>query len=244
MLTRGSASWVAISFSVAIGVSFGHGVVSHGGENTPPEGFKALFNGQDLAGWHGMGHFDPRVLAAMSEEDRAAKRAKDLEDVAQHWSVENGELVNDGHGVYLTTDESYGDVELMIDYKTVAKADSGIYLRATPQVQIWDTSKEGGSWKHGAAKGSGGLWNNPKGSAGKDPLVHADKPLGEWNSMKIKMVGEIMTDEYYGMVLPKEDIKLKQRIDLALKTLIENGTVEALHAKWELGLAAAVPEKQ
>ena len=48
---------------------------------------------------------------------------------AKHWRVENGELVNDGNGAYLTTDKDYGDIELLIEYKTVAKADSGIYLR-------------------------------------------------------------------------------------------------------------------
>src|SRR5690606_38920553 len=36
----------------------------------PPEGFHALFNGEDLAGWHGMPHFDPQKLEAMSEEER------------------------------------------------------------------------------------------------------------------------------------------------------------------------------
>ena len=157
--------------------------------NQPPKGFTAIFNGKDLAGWHGMGHFDPRKLAAMSDDEREKKRAADLANVAEHWSVENGELVNDGSGVYLTTDKDYGDIELWIDYKTVAKADSGIYLRATPQVQIWDYTEEGGKWKIGADKGSGGLWNNAKGAPGKDPLVLADKPFGEWNRFHISQVG-------------------------------------------------------
>lgn len=159
------------------------------GPPQPPEGFTALFNGKDLAGWHGMGHFDPRKLAAMSDEERAAKHEADLKDVVQHWTVENYELVNDGHGVYLTSDKEFGDFELLIDYKTVAKADSGIYLRATPQVQIWDFTKEGGKWNIGADKGSGGLWNNAKGSAGKDPIVLADKPFGQWNAFRIRQVG-------------------------------------------------------
>ena len=162
-------------------------------QNVPPEGFTAIFNGKDLSGWHGMGHFDPRKLWAMSDEDRTAKRDKDLADVQQHWTVENGELVNDGHGVYLTTDHNYGDMEFWIDYKTVAKADSGIYLRATPQVQIWDYTKEGGKWNIGADKGSGGLWNNSKGSLGKDPLVLADKAFGEWNRFRIIQIGERTT---------------------------------------------------
>ncbi len=157
--------------------------------NQPPDGFTALFNGQDLSGWHGMEGFDPRKLAAMSEEDRAAKRAADLANMQQHWTVENGEIVNDGDGVYLTTDKEFEDFELWIDYKTVPKADSGIYLRANPQVQIWDYTEEGGKWNLGADKGSGGLWNNSPGAPGKDPLVLADKPFGQWNRLRIRQVG-------------------------------------------------------
>ena len=63
------------------------------------------------------------------------------EDIKKHWSVENGELVNDGKGLYLTTEKNFGDFELTLEYKTVAGADSGIYLRGVPQVQIWDTTK-------------------------------------------------------------------------------------------------------
>src|SRR2546421_12960518 len=110
----------------------------HGADAQPPKGFAALFNGKDLAGWHGMPHFDPYKLAAMPEEDRKAQIEKWTQDAKKHWSVENGELVNDGDGAYLTTDKDYGDIEFLLEYKTVPKADSGIYLRATPQIQIWD----------------------------------------------------------------------------------------------------------
>lgn len=158
-------------------------------DNVPPEGFRALFNGKDFTGWYGLGHFDPNKLAAMTDEERASKRAADMEDLKQHWKVEDGELVNDGHGVYLTTDESLGDIELWVDYKMLPLGDSGIYLRATPQVQIWDYTEVGGKWKLGADKGSGGLWNNRAGKPGKDPLVLADKPFGEWNTFRIVQVG-------------------------------------------------------
>ena len=157
--------------------------------NRPPSGYQALFNGKDLSGWHGMGHFDPRKLAAMSDEERQEKRKTDLLDVAKHWTVEDGDLVNDGQGVYLTTNDDFENIDLWIDYATVPKADSGIYLRASPQVQIWDYTKEGGKWNIGADKGSGGLWNNSSGTAGKDPTVLADKPLGEWNRFRIQQLG-------------------------------------------------------
>jgi hypothetical protein len=163
------------------------------GNSLPPEGFTPLFNGKDLTGWHGMPHFDPYKLAQASEDDRKSKIEAWTVDAKKHWSVENGELVNDGKGAYLTTDVDFGDIELRLEYKTVAKADSGIYLRATPQIQIWDYTKEGGKWDLGSDKGSGGLWNNTKGTPGRDPLVLADRPFGEWNTFRILMVGERVT---------------------------------------------------
>ena len=156
--------------------------------NAPPEGYRALFNGKDLTGWRGMGTDNPYQLAAKTEEERAAFFAKNQPGVDAHWKVVDGVLVNDGQGPYATTIEDFGDVELWVDYKTVPKADSGIYLRATPQVQIWD-STEAAKFKIGADKGSGGLWNNSAGAPGKDPLVLADKPFGEWNRFRIVQVG-------------------------------------------------------
>jgi 3-keto-disaccharide hydrolase len=160
---------------------------------TPPKGFTALFNGKDLTGWHGMPHFDPYKLEQMSQGDRQANIAKWTDDARNHWTAEGSELVNDGKGAYLTTDKEFGDIELLIEYKTVPKADSGIYLRATPQVQIWDTTKEGGKWARGADKGSGGLFNNTLAAPGRDPLVLADRPFGEWNTFRILHVGERVT---------------------------------------------------
>jgi len=161
----------------------------------PPKGFAALFNGKDLTGWHGMPHFDPYKLEAMKAEDRTAQIEKWTEDAKKHWKVEKDELVNDGHGAYLTTDKEYGDIELLIEYKTVPKADSGIYLRGTPQVQIWDSNQVYDP-KNPTRKphlGSGGLFNNTPGAPGRDPLILADKPFGEWNSFRIIQVGERTT---------------------------------------------------
>lgn len=163
------------------------------GVRQPPKGFTALFNGKNLEGWWGLSTEDPAKWMALSKEDLDAKINKSLADINKHWSAQDGVLINDGHGLYLTTKKNYGDFELLIDYKTVPKADSGIYLRGVPQVQIWDTTKEGGKWNIGADKGSGGLWNNSKGAPGKDPLVLADKPFGEWNSFRIVMTGEFVT---------------------------------------------------
>jgi hypothetical protein len=156
-----------------------------------PDGFTALFNGRDLTGWYGLGHTDPRDLRARTANDRAARRAADDGEFRKHWRVEDAALVNDGQGPYATTDRDYGDIELRLEYRTVANADSGVYLRGTPQVQIWDTTRAGGKWELGADKGSGGLWNNSPGAPGKDPLARADRPFGAWNSLRVIQAGEI-----------------------------------------------------
>lgn len=155
-----------------------------------PEGFTALFNGKDLEGWHGD---NPHDTAKAAVGNRDAAIAAQQEAFKAHWSVEKGELVNDGNGPYCTTDNDYGDMEFHIEYKTVAKADSGIYLRGVPQVQIWDTTEAGGKWGIDADKGSGALFNNTKGTPGRLPLVLADKPFGEWNALRIVQLGSRTT---------------------------------------------------
>ena len=140
----------------------------HAADPTPPAGFRTIFNGQDLSGWHGL---NPHSVAKLEGEKRDAAWKKMREEFAQHWRVENGELVNDGTGPYATTDQDFGDIELMIEYKTVAKADSGVYLRGNPQVQIWDMNQVFDTAKPDRRPhlGSGGLFNNTPKTLGRDP---------------------------------------------------------------------------
>jgi hypothetical protein len=161
-------------------------------DNTPPEGFTAVFNGHDLSDWKGLmdpkKHLDnPLERAKLSDEERAKAQAEADEDMHKHWSVKDGVIVFDGKGRSLATAKDYGDFEMYVDWKIEPSGDSGIYLRGTPQVQIWDTDYKD-YWKLGADKGSGGLWNNAKHA--RDPIAKADKPAGEWNTFWIKMVGE------------------------------------------------------
>jgi hypothetical protein len=162
-------------------------------DNVPPEGFTAIYNGKDFSGWYGLGTEDPRKVQALSPEELAKKREKDTADMLAHWKIENGELVNDGKGAYMTSAKDYGDFELIVEWKLIPKGDSGVYLKGTPQVQIWDTNESAGYWNLGANKGSGGLWNNRAGTAGKDPTALADKPIGEWNKFHIIQVGSRTT---------------------------------------------------
>ncbi len=152
-------------------------------DNTPPDGFKALFNGHDLAGWKGL-VANPKKRAEMSKEELAAAQQKADDDMRKHWRVEDGALVFDGKGQSLCTAKDYGDFEMFVDWKILDKGDSGIYLRGSPQVQIWDP--EVSVPEKGI--GSGGLFNNQKHAS--KPSLSADKPVGEWNTFRIRMVGD------------------------------------------------------
>jgi hypothetical protein len=165
----------------------------------PPRGFTALFNGRDLAGWHGWDIHakgaSPADLEKLPPQEQAQRFAAWTEQARKHWRVENGELINDGRGPYLATERAFGDIELLVEYKTVPGADSGIYLRNTPQVQIWDPNQKYDP-KNPHRKphlGSGGLFNNSPGAPGRDPLVRADKPFGQWNRFRILQIGERTT---------------------------------------------------
>jgi hypothetical protein len=154
--------------------------------NRPPKGFVALFNGRDLAGWKGLVG-SPKSRREMSREELAKAQAKADEDMLAHWKVVDGALCFDGKGHSLCTAKDYSDFEMLVDWKIEAGGDSGIYLRGTPQVQIWDTANR----KVGAQVGSGGLYNNKKGAS--KPLKLADKPVGQWNTFRIIMTGEMVT---------------------------------------------------
>jgi hypothetical protein len=159
-----------------------------GADNIPPEGFTALFNGKDLTGWKGLpvkeGLDNPIKRAAADPETLKKAQAAADERMHDHWKVQDGAFVFDGKGDSLATlRDDYGDFELYVDWKILPKGDSGIYLRGTPQVQIWDPAVPIAN-----GVGSGGLWNNKKNP--KDPTKNADKPVGEWNTFWIKMVGD------------------------------------------------------
>ena len=185
-MRRSLPALAACTFSCALALAVP--TAARAADNVPPEGFTALFNGTDLAGWYGWGTRDPAELRAMSAEQRAeytrtsiegglldAKAADKREHLLAHWRVENGELVNDGQGLYATTDRDYGDFEFFVDWKMLPLGDSGVYLRGIPQVQIWDYTEEK-KFPLGADKGSGGLWNN-KGEEGKFPSKRMDLSL-------------------------------------------------------------------
>jgi hypothetical protein len=182
-------------------------------EVKPPAGFTALFNGKNLDGWQG--NIDMKQRATLPKEKQEELVKQRTKTALEHWSVQDGAIHCDGKGgVSLQTVKDYGNFELMVDWKIEKNGDSGLYLRGQPQVQIWDSDNSPGARGVDKNSGSGGLWNNPYPAGtdtkdsdatlkagkkvGKIPLKKADKPVGEWNTFHITVIGDEVTVKLNG----------------------------------------------
>jgi hypothetical protein len=195
---RLSVRFVAVMLASTIAIVVGtRSNAARADEPKPPPGFTALFNGKDLTGWQG--NIDMKQRATLPQEKLNVLLQQRTATAQEHWKVKEGVIALDGKGgVSLQTIKDYGNFELLVDWKIEKKGDSGIYLRGQPQVQIWDSDNLAPSLQADAGKGSGGLWNNPAGDSAKQPLKKADKPVGEWNTFHIIMVGDEVTVKLNG----------------------------------------------
>ncbi len=150
------------------------------------EGFVPLFNGKDLTGWKGLVE-NPIARTTMTPQELATRQAAADAKAKSTWSVRDGTIVFNGKGDNLCSVKDYGDFEMVVDWRITKDGDSGIYLRGSPQIQIWDPART----DVGAEVGSGGLYNNQKNPS--TPLVFADNPVGEWNTFRILMVADKVT---------------------------------------------------
>ena len=157
------------------------------------DGFENLFNEKDLTGWKGL-VANPIERNKMAAADLKAAEKIANEQMQKDWQVKNALLAFQGHGDNIVTEKKYGNFEFFVDWKISKKGDAGIYLRGSPQVQIWDSVNR----QVGAQVGSGGLYNNLKNKS--MPLVYADNKVGEWNNFHIIMKGDKVTVYLNGLL--------------------------------------------
>jgi HEAT repeat protein len=182
------------------------------------EGFVSMFNGKDLSGWQGLVE-NPIARAAMSPEVLKAKQKEADAKLPLNWTVVDGEIRFTGTGYEnLCSVQDYADFEMWVDWRISKNGDSGIYLRGTPQVQIWDTMRV----DVGANVGSGGLYNN-KNNPSK-PLKLMDNAIGDWNTFFIRMIGEKVT-VYLNGELVVDNVTLENYWDRKLP-IFPSGPIE------------------
>jgi len=182
-------------------------------------GLVPLFNYKDLSGWKGLVG-NPIERSKLSADSLVIKQKEADEIMRKGWYVKDGILNFSGDGENICTTKQYRNFELYVDWKIETKGDAGIYLRGSPQVQIWDTSRV----DVGAQVGSGGLYNNDVHPS--KPLKLADNAINDWNNFHIIMKGDKVTvylngvlvvdntvmDNYWDRkqpIFPKEQIELQ-----------------------------------
>jgi hypothetical protein len=197
------------------------------------EGFTAIFNGKDLTGWQALidigtlkpgAGLNPADLRKLSKAERAAKQKESNDVYLKHWSVVDGILVFDGAvadkqnphvekgGQNLQTIKEYGDIDLYVDWCVEQGADSGVYLKNAPQIQIWFSPL-----------GSGGLFNNKAGA--RNPLVVADNPADRWNTFHIVQRNNDMTTVWLNGQLVVDNVRMENYWDYS-KPLPAKGNIE------------------
>lgn len=161
-------------------------IVKYLNENPKDGGYVSMFNGKNLDGWKGLVE-NPIKRAQMTKKELATAQAKADKQMAMDWKVKDGQIIFEGKGFdNLCTEKQYGDFDMLVDWKLYpgSAPDAGIYLRGTPQVQIWETYRV----KTDNYIGSGGLFNNKQNPS--NPLKIADQKIREWNTFRIKMIGD------------------------------------------------------
>ncbi|MCL1821477.1 MAG: DUF1080 domain-containing protein [Prolixibacteraceae bacterium] len=165
-------------------------------------GYYSMFNEKDLTGWKGLAG-NPISRSKMTAKQLTEEQKKADERMRRDWRVENDILIFEGEGFdNLCSEKMYGDFEMFVDWRMEANGDGGVYLRGSPQVQTWDISRV----DVGAQVGSGGLYNNQTNRS--TPLRVADNPINEWNTFRIKMIGDKVT-VYLNGILVTDNVVLE-----------------------------------
>jgi len=159
--------------------------------NVRAQGYLPLFDGKSLDGWK-------------------------HDEGTTHWVARNGILKHTGESGeprHLWTEKNYGDFTMVFDWRWSGRGEMGMQPQVQPDgtngppVEIEEL--DSGIFLRGNEKSQVNLWNWTVGSgevwgyrthddtpddirAAVTPRVKADRPIGEWNRMMIRMKGDVL----------------------------------------------------
>jgi len=194
-------TWIALAIFVAAALRVGAGGGAQLNTLSDAEkaaGWKLLFNGQDLSGWHNF------------------KR----DGVQPGWQVKDGTLacVDPHNAGDIVTSDKFNWFELELDYNISEGGNSGIMFHVTdegdaawatgPEIQLEDNAKAGDPQRCGWLYA---LYQPPTDPATDKPL-DATKPAGEWNHIRVVISPEkcehyVNGVKYLEYVLGSKDFK-------------------------------------
>ena len=143
-------------------------------------GWRPLLNGIDLTGWVGEHGAKHEWVAAKSVNWKRIFNPKGLDySAAPGDRMTNGKL---GKTIDIETVEKFGDFELYLEYVLPRGSNSGVFLHALYEIQLFDSYGHAGLLQVGD---NGGIYAYPDGLGGAPPLLNASRPAGDWQSLQV-----------------------------------------------------------
>jgi hypothetical protein len=145
------------------------------------QGWQPLLNGKDMSGW--------KACDAAAKNEWFTTAAVRFERYLGPTQLNgraapSGVILNGptGRTANICTQESFGDVELYLEFMLAKGSNSGVYLQSLYEIQIFDswgspdamTTSDGGAIYH--------RWIEEQGVGGSAPLLNASRRPGEWQS--------------------------------------------------------------
>lgn len=149
-----------------------------------PGPWAPLFNGKDLSGWTVNG--------------------------TEKWTVEDGTILGEsttGHYGYLTTDKTYRDFNLRLEFKPEAKGNSGVFIRSRitgidpdhgPDIEGMQVEVDPTPGKH-----TGGLYESGGRGWVIQPTAEGEQALKPevWNTLEITALGNHIVTRLNGILI-------------------------------------------
>ena len=146
-------------------------------------GWKPLFAGGTMAGWHPQDTRRPNTWrgsrAVRMDAADATRLAADEAGGGEYWNGPEGKAAN------IVSDERFGDLELVLEFMVPKGSNSGVYLQGLYEIQIFDSH----GVEHPKTSDCGAIyhrWIDGKPAGGSPPQVNASRRPGEWQSLYVR----------------------------------------------------------
>jgi hypothetical protein len=149
------------------------------------EGWRPLLNSKDLTGWKGATAAENKwftTTGILWDRLLGPTRLRPVPGPVPGDRILNGPT---GSTVNLMTEETFGDIELYLEFMVAKGSNSGVYLHGLYEVQVFD------SWNSDeplTSSDCGGIyhrWIDEHGVGGSAPSRNASRRPGEWQSFQI-----------------------------------------------------------
>jgi hypothetical protein len=148
-------------------------------------GWSTLLNGKDLSGWKGQGDW-LTTTGILWDRLLGPTRLRAVPGPTPGGTMLNGPA---GRTTNLVSEESFGDMELYVEFMVAKGSNSGVYLHGLYEVQVFDSWKSDEPMTSSDCGGIYHRWIDETGIGGSAPSRNASRKPGDWQSFYIAFRG-------------------------------------------------------